>query len=452
MYRFLFAQRHTLALLSLISIGMITYGLYVLNLFGNERKVECRGCNVILISIDTLGAKHTSVHDPSLNTTPFLQSYAKNSGQLFLNAYSQAPWTLPSHGSMLSGLYPWDLKLRHPLDTIGSSTDMLAEMLQRSGYHTAAFSTGAFVQPFWGFNQGFDEFHVTPEPEAAWNDAPRIFNEALTWLTQEKDKPFFLFIHSFHPHDPYGSSTDAISIHDIVESNTHTMTVDTATNVAYRTAYRKEISEIDISLENFLSSLQRSRHGNNTIVIITSDHGEEFNEHGSIGLHGATVHSELLHVPLILHVPHVAAASFEQSVEVRSLPATILDLVTSDDAANANMAPSLASLIEGTETTHRLSQASTYLERKYLLNFFKDGYLRSPNLIRAFLDENPIPPEQKSAIFGNIHGIQDTQGNITAYDMPLDPDEQLALPIDTITSPTDEMRVVVQALQSWTNE
>ena len=121
-------------LLSLSSRGYMTSSL-------------CKNCNVILISIDTLAASHTSPYDSTLDTMPFLRRLAERQGVVFEHAYSQAPWTLPSHTAMLTGQYPWNLGVWEFLDAVPKHADTLAEKLQRAGYRTALFSNGSFVQP-----------------------------------------------------------------------------------------------------------------------------------------------------------------------------------------------------------------------------------------------------------------------------------------------------------------
>ena len=161
---------------------------------GRLGKPLCKKCNVILISIDTLGAKHTSVYNPSLDTTVFLKKIADEQGIVFDHAYSQAPWTLPSHTAMLTGLYPWDAHIYEKNDKLPQSVYTIAEELNDHGYQTAAFSDGAFAQPDWGFNQGFQEFKGSLK-EKDWNDLPRMFNDASAWLEKRKDdtKPFFCY-------------------------------------------------------------------------------------------------------------------------------------------------------------------------------------------------------------------------------------------------------------------
>lgn len=439
--------RETLQILLLVvAISVLLFMLDSL-LKQHEQPVSCYRCNVILISIDTLGAKHTSLHNRLLNTTPFLQKLSTRNTTFFSAAYAQAPWTLPSHAAMLTGKYPWDLGIHGPADILSTSTTLISELLRENGYATAAISTGPFVQPRWNLSQGFDTFRGTQDPESAWNDANRIIHDATVWLSENRHSPFFLFIHTFHPHDPYGDGPDAITIRDIVKTNLSGEKVDPALNDDYMAAYRQEIEQIDAALKSFFTYLSRSGLSRNTIVIITSDHGEEFNEHGTTGFHSVTLHNEVLHVPLLITVPRSASNRIDAPVEIRSIPGTILEL-TGQHLALPNI-PSLLTPVNNTPSIESsIVKSATNIERNSLLHTLANGYLSAIADLSAQTSDLPIPSEERSVIIGSMHGILKRNGTIEVYDMESDPDEQRPLS-STSTKLSATAQQIIKTLNTW---
>lgn len=404
----------------------LAIGAGVLYALPARTQALCQGCNIILISIDTLGAKHTSVHDPSVDTTPFLARLMNERGVVFERAYAQAPWTLPSHTSMLTGTYPWEVGVEGPYDALPLQLDTLAELLQREGYTTAAFSTGAFVQPQWQFDQGFDEFYGSLT-EDAWNDLPTLLHDSRDWALASTE-PFFLFIHSFHVHDPYGDPDEGgITISDIVSANTHPGGPSDADAERFRDAYREEIRATDRALEEFFAELETAGLLENTLVIITSDHGEEFGEHGTVGYHSVTVYVENIHVPLLFLVPGTESRRVPYTVEVRSIPATVLEAV--GGALPTSGAESLLPLVTGSEQQDRLVLARTINERGASLETIEGAYASLPSVE----DGTIVPVERTEAYLGRhasaaVHGpyavIRSHIGASEAYDLSSDPEQQ----------------------------
>lgn len=389
----------------------------------------CPGCNVILISLDTLGMKHTTLGDPTLSTTPFLAKIASERGIVFSNAYSQAPWSLPSHVAMLTGEYPWTYGIWSTLNQLPEESVTITEALKERGYTTAAFSTGWFVAPRWNTTQGFDSFSGVLE-EDGWNDIPSLFTDASEWITkQSPDKPFFVLIRPFGIHDPYGDSavsTDVIHIHEIAAENMRPDGPSLEVTERFRERYQEDVRATDKALENFFANLEASGLLQHTMIIITSPHGEEFGEHGSVGLHAITTYKEVLQVPLIVIMPQSQARIVSDSVEVRSIPATILDALGYRDSDSPALAPEHSLLASDLYT--RVALAGTLFERERYLPTLTMGYQSLEEL------ESLIPPTERttvssemitrSAIQGRWHVIKNQSGEIEIYDMERDPLEQ----------------------------
>lgn len=387
---------------------------------------SCKGCNVILISIDTLGARHTSVNDTTLDTTPKLAARASTSGVVFERAYSQAPWTLASHTAMLTGLYPWDAGVEGPNDALPKRISTIAERFAEEGYRTAAFSTGSFVQPNWQFDQGFSEFHGSLS-ESTWNDLPSLFEDARAWAASSSE-PFFLFVHSFHVHDPYGNPAEGgIDIHDIVKANRALEGPDERDAARFRDAYRAEVRQADAALGDFLDALETSGLLGRTIVLITSDHGEEFGEHGTAGYHSVAVYDESIHVPLVLFAPHQKPARIPYTVEVRSVPATLLESV--GIAPTAGIAKSLMPFVRGSEAGDRLALSRTIMQRSALLEKIEQSYddlaLYESGVNRPEERTEPLgAPYASVALLGSRAVMRHGDGSLAAFDLASDPDEK----------------------------
>jgi len=153
--------------------------------------------NIILISVDTLRADHVGAYGYEKKVTPSMDRLALE-GVRFSDCRASAPWTLPSHATMFTGLYPTD---HHAVDDkvkIREDAPMLAQRMKSAGYKTAAFVAHYYVGSQYGFQRGFDDFHEGEEVAA-----DQIADLATRWLKKNRDKSFFLFLHFFDPHTPY---------------------------------------------------------------------------------------------------------------------------------------------------------------------------------------------------------------------------------------------------------
>ena len=386
----------------------------------------CTRCNVILISVDTLGAAHLSLYDPSLDTMPFLREEAHARGVTFERAYSQAPWTLPSHAAMLTGHYPWDLGIWEFLDALPRSAETIAERLSSHGYRTALFSMGSFVQKEWQFDQGFS-IATGSMAVQDWNDTPLLFDEAGGWVEAHSKEPFFLFLRPFEAHDPYRDGTD---IHDIVAENLRESGPRPEESARFAQSYQDDLARIDSALESLFERLERLGIASTTVVIVTSDHGEEFGEHGTAGLHGTTVYGESLHVPLVVFVPGASPRRVAATVEVRSLAPTIAALVGA--GSSLGNAPSLVPYLSGDRDADMLVRSRTAISREQHLRTIEKAYAQ----VDAVIAGQIIPKERVSPFTGTYtEGVREgsrfalrTMGGATfMYDTASDPGEAFDL-------------------------
>ena len=284
--------------------------------------------NVILISIDTLRPDHLSCYGYERDTSPTLDALAA-AGVRFEDVTAAAPWTLPSHASMLTGLYPSHHGVTHHERRLPDEIVTLAEEFREHGFQTfAVVNTHNVGGPEFQLGQGFGEEHfryiIETEDDAktlrlkTFNSGDIVVSTAKELLRErDEDRPFFLFLHFYDAHTdftarqeyherfvgPYagrltGSTTQLVKVRDGEE------TLAEADVRWLREMYDAEIRQLDDLLGRFLVWLEGEGLREGTLFVITSDHGEEFQEHGSV-LHGRTYYQEILRIPLLVQGPGI---------------------------------------------------------------------------------------------------------------------------------------------------
>lgn len=157
--------------------------------------------NVVILLLDTLRADRLSCYGHSRQTSPRVDAWAAADAVLFRRAVAQAPWTLPSHASLFTGLDPLTHAVNHHA-RVPLSLELLAETLRRSGYATAAVTGGGYLRPQFGFAQGFDRFQYWPHLYAE-DELERGVDRAVAWLRAHRSRKLFLFFHTYETHFPY---------------------------------------------------------------------------------------------------------------------------------------------------------------------------------------------------------------------------------------------------------
>jgi arylsulfatase A-like enzyme len=271
--------------------------------------------NILLITVDTTRADYLSCYGSALLTTPNIDALASR-GVRFDAATAVVPLTGPGHASMLTGLYPRDHGAIRNGVPVAEDIPTLATILSARGYTTAAFISGWTLRTqVIGLHRGFDHFDDSmTDRYHAVNDqrlGDQTADEAVAWLEEEREGPFFLWVHFFDPHEPF---TD------------HKM--ELAPNPAARVAapdkdvlrrYSQEVAFADLQVGRVLAALEKSGAVDDTMILLTSDHGEAFGEHGTKG-HGRELYQTTQNVPLILVHPLVGQD------KVSDLPVSTLDV------------------------------------------------------------------------------------------------------------------------------
>jgi len=306
---------------------------------GYDEKYEdyrCPDCNVIILTIDTLRADRLGSYGYFRNTSPNIDRFAED-GVLFTKAYTQASATSVSLSSFMTSKSP--SKFRSYNKKLGHERVTLAEMLQENGYKTAGIVTNPWLKEEMGFAQGFDDYSYVPHYTYGFESSNEVNKLALDWLKENKDEKTFLWLHYMEPHAPYRSHEEYQ--YDLGYQGRFT---DNFTNVDANTyknpdlkltdeelyhinaLYDGEINYADNSFGNLLDELKRTGLYDNTIIILTADHGDEFREHGGTG-HDHTLYNELINVPLIIKGPGVENIKSDNQVRLMDTVPTILDIL-----------------------------------------------------------------------------------------------------------------------------
>ncbi|MBN2374525.1 sulfatase [bacterium] len=315
--------------------------------------------NIVLISIDTLRADRLGVYGYSNNTSPHIDRLAQE-GTFFRLAVSQSPWTLPSHASIMTSLYP----SQHGANKEGALLDKtfltLAEALKEEGYNTAAFTGGGWLSRGFGFQQGFclyddkaeESLNLEYRPMPAIISFPVFRNrrdfffsvaKIVQWLrvNAKKEDRFFLFIHTYEVHnwffnkrrlEPY---LDKMGIQfnenlkDLRFDLIGLMMDANEEQLSYMKAlYDAEIMYTDNMLGILFDELKSLGLEDNTLIVLTSDHGEGFDPGMKRVHHGGRLHNDQILVPLIIKLPGTIPSNKEidATVQLIDIVPTILDI------------------------------------------------------------------------------------------------------------------------------
>lgn len=379
---------------------------------GQDKGVQ----RIVLISIDTLRADHLGTYGHGRNTSPNLDALAAQ-GAVFEDASTTAPWTLPSHASMLTGLYPEQTRVR-TREILGEDIPTIAEALLAAGYRTAGMGNVSWLQPAFRLNRGFEQWKLLPADESRRGAARRITDFGLEFLEQHDGERSFLFLHYFDVHSPYRSQPEferAFLPPDFRKSSRVTgatiqlglagaehgyVVLSQEEREDLKKLYDAGILQLDTDLGRLFRFIDERFGFDDTLVIVTSDHGEGFFEHGKFS-HGEDQYQELLHVPLILRGGRVPAGARIDA------PTSIVDIAPTIFAA-AGVAP-----------------------EKPVPGLDLSGHWESPALVRddrVLYSQSAPGPDQdvlRMARRGRLKLITNREtGRRELYDLKMDPTEQ----------------------------
>jgi len=273
--------------------------------------------NVVIITLDTVRADHVGCYGYPVNTTPVLDALAGGATR-YTRVVASSPWTVPTHASFFTGKFAFEhgahgFKVDTPVNNVNSLPDgelTLAEVFWDEGYTTGAFvANDAFLGPRWRLNQGFETYRVERVR------CTEINKKVFAWLDHASKKPFFLFVNYMDAHRPYNARpVQGLLPRRVVNDNGELLetlyeAVMPGTNPVPAGLQQKVIDQYDTALRNLdtgigelIDRLKRLGVYDNTVFVVTSDHGEFFGEHLLVE-HSKDVYEEVLSVPLIVKYP-----------------------------------------------------------------------------------------------------------------------------------------------------
>jgi arylsulfatase A-like enzyme len=366
---------------------------------------------VLLISLDTLRPDHLGAYGYARPTSPHRDRLAAE-GVLFEVALSVSPWTLPAHATLLTGRLPHQHGVRRDDLKLAPGTETLAVLLQRVGFDTAAIVNHLFLGTRYGLHRGFDFFRQVAGPEQAPSS---VADQALGWLgarAADDPDPFFLFLHFYDTHSdyraleryeslfarPYDGPIDGSTeqLREVLDGERRLAPEDRQRLIDL---YDASVRQLDAEVGRLLAGLEQRGWLDETLVVVTSDHGEEFLEHGGV-LHARTHYEELLRIPLIWRGP-----GLPRGVRV------------AEPVSLADVAPTLLA---------RLGVAGSAVAGRDLAPLWSGGGRGEERFVVADGDRDNAEPDRYQSIRGSRYKLirERRSGTSRLYDLVRDPGEQ----------------------------
>lgn len=256
--------------------------------------------NLVVLVVDTLRADHLGSYGYERDTAPHLAKLGREGLQL--DGYASSSWTKPSVATLLTGLDPQAHQAIERIDALPGTIPYLPSLLDNQGFATAAFVANLNVGRKFGFARGYDEFRQVRG--SAKLDAVKVNRRTLA-LAERLVPPYFLYVHDVDPHDPYepnnpwpgtAATGPGFQPRQVVRRKLE-LTPELVTDLVDR--YDAEILEVDAAIEQLVKQLDIQGMLDDTLILVTSDHGEEFGDHGRL-MHGRSLYQEVIRVPFLL--------------------------------------------------------------------------------------------------------------------------------------------------------
>jgi len=354
-----------------------------------ETDVAPRG--LVLVTVDTLRADHVSSYG-GVVPTPAFEALASE-GALAEQAYTPTPSTAPAHVSLFTGLHPWRHRTLKNAVPVDDGFETLAEILRGEGFCTAAFVSSYLLHPRFGFDRGFERYEFNPGQSFAWQGKMKpdfwtlgevTTRSALRWLNERAaaaDERYFLWVHYFDPHSPYdppqGFEVSPTQPVDLSRKQTTPEVSDASELRRLIRAYRGEVRYADAQLGHLVERLRMLGLLENTVLVVTSDHGEGLGDHGLLG-HSANLHEELVRVPLVIRAPGVAPGRrLHGLVQLEDLLPTALALLgvsVPEGLDGKNLAPWLLGQTEASPRKEVRGRRPAYDDRPDLYYERSEGF------------------------------------------------------------------------------
>jgi len=338
--------------------------------------------NLVLIVVDTLRQDHLRAYAYGRETAPTFTRLAE--GGVLWDGVSPTSWTKPAVASILTGLHPLRHQAFASADTLPEGAETLAERLRSRGYTTMGITANAWLSRRAGFAQGFASYYSMLDDlgHGQFSTADEVNAELLPRL-ESLSPPFFLYVHYLDPHAPYDPDRDhagrplagrlaarkrGVSIQELRMGEVLHRPPDLLEDAA--DLYDGEIRRTDDAIGGLLRELRRLRLSEGTLTVVTSDHGEEMQEHGRMG-HGQTLYEEVVRVPLLFHAPGVLPAGARLgTASLLDVTPTVLELLSvpigptevEGQSLAASMRPAAASSSPRTEQSWTARELLLHLD------------------------------------------------------------------------------------------
>lgn len=387
--------------------------------------------NVIIITMDTVRSDHCSAYGYNRETTPNLAKLA-GEGALFTRAYAPTGATAPSHATLFTSKFTLAHGLVKNGQTLGRENTTLAETLGENGYQTAAIVSSFVLDSKFGLDQGFAHYDDVFNPMEATIHIPEwegqtlkdpfdrrgdyTTERALEWLSLQRKEPFFLFIHYFDPHFPY----EPIAPYDSMFVDAQSLASPLADTLRRHDA---EIAFTDQQIARLLNAVDSLGLKDNTIIIVTADHGEGLMQRGYM-LHGLRLYDEEVHIPLIIRWPNgiAAAQTLDMPCSLMDIAPTVLALAGVSAPAEEYQGKSLAEIL--TEDSRPFRNRPLYFHRRpYTRTYARSGW-DGPLAAGEISERVLLDGEQFGILKGNLKFIiAPNEGTQELFDLEDDPRE-----------------------------
>jgi len=375
-----------------------------------ERNLE-PAKNVVVLVIDTLRADKLRPFNAETRVkTPFIDQFASD-GVVFTLAQAPENWTKPSVASILTGLHPQTHQQKTADAALPSSAVLLSEHLKDQGFATGCFSANGYVSDRFGFDQGWDHY-TNYIRESKSTEAKDVFDEAGNWVEAQKDGRFFAYIQTIDPHVPYDPPGKYLQMYDPSEytgqvrprmtgdllekakRNPPQVVFDASDRRRLKALHDGEITQHDQFFGAFLERLSELGLAEDTLIVVTSDHGEELDDHGSWG-HGHSVYQELLHVPLMFRLPKrlPGGTKVGDAVSTLDISATVTDLLGVPAMAH-NEGQALVGLMLGEAPSRPTVAFSDFQDDRRVITTGRWKFILRGNLTSTMFDLVADPLEK----------------------------------------------------------
>jgi arylsulfatase A-like enzyme len=318
--------------------------------------------NVVLVSLDTLRGDFVGALGAELPLTPHIDALAAE-GVVFENASTTFPSTTGAHLSMLTGLYPIRLGISDPGHRVQTDGVLLAEAIGRAGWRTGAVTEAVMLAIPVGFARGVSHYQENLESEPTEPPSYKVvhtMDAALAWLEASRDERFFLFVHTYAVHFPY-AAPEEYQFTTWKDGAVERPIAEAPSKVKLRLRYAADVRQADAQVGRLIDAIRRLGLERDTVVVITSDHGEAFYEHYNKWGHGMMIFDEIMHVPLVFWAPGrlPAGQRVRTPVSLVDVPPTILELAGAAPLGDVDGESQVARMRGGPEDLDRVVYATS---------------------------------------------------------------------------------------------